>query len=59
MVTDGILDYVAVDLKHTKSNYGMATGISIKDDFFESYEALKDFLLNEVVDYEYRSTIVK
>jgi hypothetical protein len=24
MVTDGILDYVAVDLKHTKQNYESA-----------------------------------
>ena len=59
MVTDWILDYVAVDLKHTKSHYHTATWTQLNDDFFESYEALKDFLLNEVVDYEYRSTIVK
>lgn len=59
MVTDGIIDYVAVDLKHTSQNYSATTGVDLNDKFFQSYEDLKEFLLNEVVDYEYRSTIVK
>ncbi len=59
MVTDGIIDYVAVDLKHTSQNYSSTVGVDLNDKFFQSYEDLKEFLLNEVVDYEYRSTIVK
>ena len=59
MVKDWILDYVAVDLKHTKPQYDMAVWIQPSSEFFQSYEELKDFLLSEVVDYEYRTTIVK
>lgn len=59
MVKDWILDYVAVDLKHTKPQYDTAVWIQPSSEFFESYEELKDFLLSEVVDYEYRTTIVK
>lgn len=59
MVKDWILDYVAVDLKHTKPQYDTAVWIQPSSDFFQSYEELKEFLLSEVVDYEYRTTIVK
>lgn len=59
MVKDWILDYVAVDLKHTKPQYDTAVWIQPSSEFFQSYEELKDFLLSEVVDYEYRTTIVK
>jgi hypothetical protein len=31
MVNDKILDYVAVDLKHTKNNYETAVGIVPQD----------------------------
>ena len=59
MVNDWILDYVAVDLKHTKNNYETAVGIVPQNWFYDSYEELKEFLLSEVVEYEFRSTIIK
>ena len=59
MVDDGILDYVAVDLKHTIFNYQAATGVKNQSSFFYNYDQLLQFLLKGSVDYEYRSTIIK
>ena len=59
MVKDKILDYVAVDLKHTQNNYETAVGIDLNNSFFDSYNELRDYLLSDEVDYEFRTTIVK
>ena len=59
MVDDGILDYVAVDLKHALPSYYKAVGIEQSEEFYHSYEKLLQFLLEGEIDYEYRSTIAK
>lgn len=59
MIQDGLLDYVAVDLKHSLDKYATATGTSETQEFFDNYENLRQLLLNWNVDYEYRTTIVK
>jgi len=59
MVDDGILDYVAVDLKHALPSYYKAVGIEQTKEFYHSYEKLLQFLLEGNVDYEYRSTVAK
>ncbi len=59
MIQDGLLDYVAVDLKHTLEKHSIATGTVENKDFFENYEKIRQLLLNWNVDYEYRTTVVK
>ena len=59
MVNDGILDYVAVDLKHAMYSYTSAVGLEQNSSFFLSYEKLLQFLLEGNIDYEYRTTVIK
>ena len=41
MINDGILDYVAIDLKHSIEKYSVATWTNETQDFFDNYEKLK------------------
>lgn len=59
MVEDWILDYVAVDLKWPLSNYEKRSGVVELSDFLENYKFLIEFLKTWIVDYEYRSTLIK
>ena len=59
MIQDGILDYVAVDLKHSIKKHSTATWTNETQDFFDNYEKLKHILLNWNIDYEYRTTVIK
>lgn len=59
MIKDGILDYVAIDLKHSKHRYNEAIGVKINDTFFEGYEMLFNTLKQSGIDYEYRTTVIK
>ncbi|MCK9466789.1 MAG: anaerobic ribonucleoside-triphosphate reductase activating protein [Candidatus Absconditabacterales bacterium] len=59
MVNDKILDYVAIDLKHTRDKYDIAIGLKQNNNFFDNYDCLLKFLLKGNIDYEYRTTVVK
>ena len=59
MVNDWILDYVAIDLKHTRDKYDIAVWLKQNNSFFDSYDCLLNFLLKWDIDYEYRATVVK
>jgi len=59
MIKDGILDYVAVDLKHSMYKYDDAVGIHQNAWFYESFQSLLQTLLESNIDYEYRTTIIK
>ena len=59
MIQDGILDYVAVDLKHALHRYHEAVGAQQPDDFFYSYQKLLQTLLEGDIDFEYRTTVIK
>ncbi len=59
MIQDGILDYVAVDLKHAIYLYDEAVGVHQQSEFFFSYQKLLQTLLESTIDYEYRTTVVK
>lgn len=59
MVNDWILDYVAIDLKHTRDKYDIAVWLKQNNSFFDNYDCLLDFLLKWDIDYEYRATVVK
>lgn len=59
MIKDWILDYVAVDLKHSMYRYEEAIGIAQNQDFFGSYEKLLQLLLESDINFEYRTTVAK
>jgi len=59
MIQDGILDYVAIDLKHAFYNYDIAVGIHQPPEFYLSYQKLLQILLEWNIDYEYRTTVIK
>lgn len=57
LVEEGLLDYVAMDIKNGPSCYAETTGVSEVD--MEIFRETKDFLLTDAVDYEFRTTVVK
>ncbi len=56
IVTDGLVDYVAMDVKASKENYPCAVGIG-GFNISKVDESIK-FLLENHVDYEFRTTVV-
>lgn len=59
MIQDKILDYVAVDLKHSLHSYEDAIGLAQPPEFYHSYQKLLQILLESKIDYEYRTTVAK
>ena len=57
LVGDGLVDYVAMDIKNCPEKYAMTIGLENYD--LTEIEKSKDFLLKGKVDYEFRTTIVK
>lgn len=55
LVNDGLIDYVAMDLKTNKENYEKIVGVSV--DINKIQDSI-DFLRKGTIDYEFRSTIV-
>lgn len=54
---DGLIDYVAMDIKNSKEKYSLTAG---KPDLaINSIEESVSFLLMNSIDYEFRTTIVK
>ena len=56
LVSDGLVDYVAMDIKNSPSFYAATTG-TFKPDI-AAIEKSREFLISDVVDYEFRTTVV-
>lgn len=57
LVSEGLLDYVAMDIKHSRAKYA---SIACCPDFsLDAVAESVDFLKNGYVDYEFRTTLVK
>ena len=56
IVSEGLLDYVAMDIKNSPEEYILATGV---DKFLKETEESKDFLLTGKIPYEFRTTVVR
>ena len=56
IVSEGLLDYVAMDIKNSPEEYIQATGV---DKFLKETEESKDFLLEGNIPYEFRTTVVR
>lgn len=57
VVENGLVDYVAMDIKNGPSLYTETTGVPGLT--AERFREAKDFLLTGAVDYEFRTTVVK
>lgn len=57
LVNEKLVDYVAMDIKSSKENYGKVIGIENYD--ISEIEESVEFLLKGTVDYEFRTTAVK
>lgn len=57
IVNDGLIDYVAMDIKNCKKKYAETVGLSSFD--LSKVERSVDFLKNGSVDYEFRTTVVR
>lgn len=56
MLADGIVDYVAMDVKNSKEEYARTCGIS---DFPEGVEQSVSLLMHSGIPYEFRTTVVR
>ncbi|MBO5946305.1 MAG: anaerobic ribonucleoside-triphosphate reductase activating protein [Clostridia bacterium] len=57
LVTSGLVDYVAMDIKNSKESYPLTAGVGGLD--ISPIEASVEFLMSGVVDYEFRTTVVR
>ena len=57
LIDEGLLDYVAVDIKNCPEKYAETIGLENFD--LSEVEKTKDYLLEGHVDYEFRTTVVK
>lgn len=56
LVNEGLVDYVAMDIKNSKAKYKATAGISDLD--LSKIEESVEFLINGNLDFEFRTTIV-
>jgi pyruvate formate lyase activating enzyme len=57
LLNKGLIDYVAMDIKNSPEKYTLATGDVNID--MKAIEESKELLLSGVVNYEFRTTVVK
>lgn len=56
IVRAGLVDRVAMDIKNAPELYSAAVGVDVR---MKDIERSKEFLLSGVIDYEFRTTVVK
>ena len=58
LISEGLPDYIAMDIKAAPENYGKVCGVSPADVHIENITRTKDLLLEGRVPYEFRTTVV-
>ena len=56
LMDKGLLDYIAMDIKSSASNYSQAAGT---DKYMDSVECSIDLLMSSDIPYEFRTTVVR
>ena len=56
LVSEGLIDYVAMDIKNTKEKYGLTCGWNAID--LDKIQESIDYLMEDHVDYEFRTTVI-
>lgn len=59
LLDDHLLDYVAMDIKAGRSNYGKVAGLLRETDTCHAVQTSADLLMNSSISYEFRTTVVK
>lgn len=62
LVSNGLIDYVAMDIKNSKESYARTIGLSNladSDNILKKINQSIEFLLADNVDYEFRTTVIK
>ncbi len=57
LVSKGLVDYVAVDVKNSYMKYAKTTGVAAYDP--KPLQETIEYLLSDAVDYEFRTTVVR
>ncbi len=57
LVEEGLIDYVAMDVKNTPARYGETVGFLKLD--LAAIEQSIEYLLTDAVDYEFRTTVIE
>ncbi len=57
VIKQGLVDYVAMDIKNSKEKYALTTGLDTLD--ISPFEKSVEILKNSDIDYELRTTIIK
>jgi len=57
IINEGLADYIAMDIKNSRENYGKAIGIENYDT--SRIEKSVSLLMNNKIPYEFRTTVVK
>ena len=57
LIEEGLVDYVAMDIKNHPKKYSETIGLETFD--LKTIEKSKNYLLEDHVDYEFRTTVVK
>ncbi len=58
LIDNDLIDYVAMDIKGTREKYPLICGIE-KDKFIDEVKESTNILLENKVDYEFRTTVVR
>ncbi len=56
LIEEGLIDYVAMDIKNCPNKYSMTVGVENYD--LSEVEKSKNYLLENHIDYEFRTTVV-
>lgn len=59
LVKNGLVDYVAMDIKNSRELYCRTAGIADQETIMERIQESASFLLKSPVDYEFRTTVVQ
>ena len=59
IIKEGDIDYIAMDIKHSKQKYFSAIGIQKNNLLLRNIEKSIDLIKNSKIDYEFRTTVVK
>ena len=59
LLDEGLLDYVAMDIKNSKSKYALTSGLESHTEQIDKIEKSIDIIINKAPDYEFRTTVVR
>lgn len=59
LAADGLVDYVAMDIKNCRDRYAITCGMNPETFHLEKIEESVQYLLEGHVDYEFRTTVVR